>query len=62
MIHRLDINEPDFSARLDRLLAWSLEQDAGIEAAVADIIAAVRARGDEAVLEYTRRFGHSLGG
>ena len=56
MIHRLDINEPDFSARLDRLLAWSPEQDAGIEAAVADIIAAVRARGDEAVLEYTRRF------
>ncbi|MBS0468846.1 MAG: histidinol dehydrogenase [Proteobacteria bacterium] len=44
--------EADFSARLH----WSAEQDAAIEERVAAILADVQARGDAAVLEYTRRF------
>lgn len=56
IINRLDVNDADFEARLQPLLAWSPEQDTQIEQAVADILADVRARGDEALLEYTRRF------
>jgi len=37
-------------------LHWSEQTDAAIEQRVADILADVRARGDQAVLEYTRRF------
>ncbi|MDM0076710.1 histidinol dehydrogenase [Variovorax sp. J2P1-59] len=44
--------EADFKARLH----WSAEADAAIEQVVADILADVQRRGDEAVLEYTRRF------
>jgi len=44
--------EADFAARLH----WSAEQDAAIEERVAAILADVQARGDAAVLEYTRRF------
>ena len=56
MINRLDIDDRDFDARLDRLLAWEPEHDQAIEQSVKAIIAAVRGRGDEALLEYTRRF------
>ena len=37
-------------------LHWSAETDGAIEQRVADILADVRERGDEAVLEYTARF------
>ncbi len=56
MINRLDIADADFAARLARLLHWSPEQDQGIETAVSGILADIRARGDEALLDYTRRF------
>ena len=56
MIHRLDAASPDFRDRLSALLAYEPSQDARIERAVADIVADVRARGDAALLEYTRRF------
>jgi histidinol dehydrogenase len=55
-IHRLDSTEPGFDSRLSVLLAWESGQDAEIERAAADILRDVRARGDAAVLEYTRRF------
>jgi histidinol dehydrogenase len=55
-IHRLDSAEPGFDARLAALLAWEAEQDEAIERAAAGILRDVRARGDAAVLEYTRRF------
>ena len=44
--------EADFKARLH----WSADADAAIENVVADILADVQKRGDEAVLEYTNRF------
>ena len=56
MIHRFDIDAPDFDDRLTRLLAFTPDEDAGIEKAVVAILADVRARGDAAVLDYTRRF------
>lgn len=53
---RLDSRSADFAERLKALLAWEPVEDAAIERTVADIVADVRRRGDEAVLEYTRRF------
>ena len=55
-VRRLDSSEPGFDAKLSAVLAWEASQDAAIERVVADIVADVRARGDAAVLEYTRRF------
>ncbi|MBN7795353.1 histidinol dehydrogenase [Parahaliea mediterranea] len=58
---RLDSRAPGFDAALRQLTAWEEELDAGVEAAVAEIIAGVRRRGDAAVLEYTARFdGHRV--
>ncbi|MEK7883602.1 histidinol dehydrogenase [Methyloversatilis sp. NSM2] len=55
-ISRFDSSEPDFLGRLDTLLAFESSTDDAIETAVAGILRDVRARGDEAVIEYTRRF------
>jgi histidinol dehydrogenase len=55
-IRRLDTADPDFSAALEQLIAFESAQDPAIDAQVAAIIADVRARGDAAVLEYTKRF------
>lgn len=55
-ITRLDSRAPDFQRRLDALLAWEPLQDGAIERTVAEILREVRRRGDEALLEYTRRF------
>ena len=56
LIQRLDARSRDFDAALDRLLAYEASQDEAIEEAVRDILRDVRARGDAAVLDYTRRF------
>ena len=53
---RLDFTAPDFNVRLDRMLAWDSVSDESVQSRVKDIIQQVRSRGDEAVLEYTRRF------
>ncbi|MDR2208526.1 MAG: histidinol dehydrogenase [Azoarcus sp.] len=55
-IRRLDARAPDFSAALDKLLAFESSADERIDHAVTEILRAVRERGDAAVLEYTRRF------
>jgi histidinol dehydrogenase len=52
----LGTQDADFQARLAELRHWSAEEDAAIEQRVADILAAVRARGDAALLEFTERF------
>jgi histidinol dehydrogenase len=56
LINELDAAEPGFRARLDALLAYEPSQDEAIERAVAGILRDVRTRGDDAVIEYTRRF------
>jgi histidinol dehydrogenase len=55
-VRHLDTTQSDFAAEFERVLHWSAETDGAIEERVAAIIADVRQRGDEAVLEYTRRF------
>ena len=46
----------DFNQRLQARLAFDDSTDAGIQSAVTDIIAAVRANGDAAVIELSNRF------
>jgi histidinol dehydrogenase len=57
-IARLSTRDAGFDARLAGLLAFENTQDQRIEDAAAAILREVRARGDEAVLEYTRKFDH----
>ncbi len=52
----LDINEKDFEKRFAAILARGEETGREVEQVVQGIIADVRNRGDEALLEYTRRF------
>ena len=55
-IKRLSSTDADFHQRLDALLAFEATQDACVEQTVTDILSEVKARGDAAVIEYTRRF------
>ena len=55
-LRRLDSTAAGFDADLAALIAFEANQDPSIDAAVAQIVADVRARGDAALLEYTRRF------
>ena len=55
-IRRMSTTEPGFLSRLDALLAFESGADDSIEQAVGEILVAVKRRGDEAVIEYTRRF------
>lgn len=52
----LDSQDANFGAQIERLTSFESALDAGVEVAVADILSAVKSRGDAAVLEYTRRF------
>jgi histidinol dehydrogenase len=53
---RLNTKESDFEAAFSKFLDANREASVDVDAAVAAILADVRARGDEAVLEYTERF------
>ncbi|MGH8692914.1 MAG: histidinol dehydrogenase [Burkholderiales bacterium] len=55
-IARLSTRDADFDTRLSGLLAFENTQDERIEDTVAAILREVKARGDDAVLEYTRKF------
>ncbi|TAJ77131.1 MAG: histidinol dehydrogenase [Gallionellaceae bacterium] len=55
-ITRLSTQQADFNSRLSKLLAFEETADEKLEATVASILADVKKRGDEAVLEYTRKF------
>ncbi len=55
-IKRLNSSDTDFYTQLDELLAWERVSDGGVEQSVRDIIAAIRCRGDDALLEFTQRF------
>lgn len=59
---RLDSAQSDFLARLGRLLQFDDATDASIEATVSAILAEVKIRGDEAVLEYTQKFDRLTAG
>ncbi|MBM9400489.1 histidinol dehydrogenase [Gluconacetobacter azotocaptans] len=53
---RLDTTQPDFRAAFTRLLADREGDTARVDAPVTEILADVRARGDEALCAYTARF------
>lgn len=55
-IKRLQASDADFSAELEQLVAWESLNDAETDAIVDKIIADVRVRGDDALLEYGNRF------
>ena len=55
-IARLSTRQSDFDARLAQLTAFGAAQDESVDRTVAEILAAVKRRGDAAVLEYTARF------
>ena len=57
-IKRFSSVDAGFDAALGKLLAFEDTQDAAVDATVSGILADVRKRGDEALLEYTRRFDH----
>lgn len=54
MMRRLNTTDTDFEARFEALIERDTPAQAHVDARVAGIIADVRARGDVAVLEYTR--------
>ncbi len=55
---RLDANSADFNQQLQSLLAWDAADDLQIHQRVLEIIADVRQRGDQALIDYTNRFDH----
>ncbi|WP_018873106.1 histidinol dehydrogenase [Thioalkalivibrio sp. ALJ16] len=55
-IARLDTQQPDFDQALEHLLSWESVADTGVRDAVDEILGAVRAEGDAAVLRYTAKF------
>ena len=55
-IRRFHSRDADFETRLDALRAFESSQNADTDRKVHDILAAVKARGDAALLEFTRRF------
>jgi histidinol dehydrogenase len=57
-IRRLDSAAADFPRQLSAVLAFEASEDEAIDRAVARILADVKARGDAAVLDYTRQFDH----
>ncbi|MDH3459545.1 MAG: histidinol dehydrogenase [Burkholderiaceae bacterium] len=57
-IRQLDTGAPDFEARFQRLLFEAEQTDATIAQKVTEILAAVRERGDAAVIELTRQLDH----
>lgn len=56
---RLDSSAVDFAAQLKQRLSWDASEDLEIHQRVLSIIADIRQRGDQALLEYTNRFDHT---
>ena len=56
VINRLCASDAAFPERLDHLLSYSTVEDLQVDTDVARIIAAVRERGDQALLEFTQQF------
>jgi len=55
-LRRLSTRDPGFDEALAALTNYEAAQDLSVEAAARGIIADVRARGDEALIEYTNRY------
>ena len=55
-LRKLNATSADFTTTLDQLLAWEGVSSPKIQQLVDEIIAAVRQKGDAAVLAYTQQF------
>ncbi len=55
-LRRLNSADENFNAQLDQLLAWEQISDQVVENTVREIIAAIRKRGDAALIEYSNQF------
>ncbi|MEH6467109.1 MAG: histidinol dehydrogenase [Porticoccus sp.] len=55
-IKRLSYADIDFDARLEALLAWENVSDSRVRQVVDDVLADIRCRGDQALVDYTNRF------
>ena len=55
-IKQLSTSDVDFDARLEQLLAWENVSDQNVEQVVNDVLADIRCRGDQALVDYTNRF------
>ena len=53
---RLDASAPDFEKEFSAFLGRNRDSDENVDRIAAEIVADVRARGDEAVAEYTKKF------
>jgi histidinol dehydrogenase len=56
IVRRLNTTSESFDADLAALLRFDTDDDSAVDVTAAAILADVRKRGDEALLEYTRRF------
>ncbi|MGB1236817.1 MAG: histidinol dehydrogenase [Pseudomonadales bacterium] len=55
-ITQLDANSDDFEQQMSELLAWESVSDSGVNQVVDEILSQVKARGDDALIEYTNKF------
>lgn len=56
MVFRLDNRDADFAAHFSAFLDTKREASVDVSATVAEVLAAVKERGDEALLAYTKKF------
>ncbi len=57
-LRRLSSTQADFQTQLKALLAFETAQDESVDLVVAKILSDIKVHGDDAVLEYTRKFDH----
>lgn len=57
-LNRMSSTDAQFDERLNTLLAFESTQDEAVNETVVHILADIKKRGDEALLDYTRRFDH----
>ncbi len=57
-IKQLSSTDSGFTAALEKIMTFEDAQSAAVDSTVADILANIKKRGDEALLEYTRCFDH----
>lgn len=55
-IRKLSTADADFQQQLDALLAWDTVSDDAVNEIVREVIGAIRAQGDAALVDYTNRF------
>ena len=61
MTLRLDASAPDFEQRFVELLGMKRESSQDVDDTVRDIIAEVVARGDDALIDFSKRFDRKIG-